>query len=197
MIRFYLVPVVTVVDSRGTHRGPKFFPTPWQTGAPLIDQIVYAVRDYGDDDLMLIAADLDDTQDAALVATGEVTKMADNLDQQIGADLAAVQAALELLNLPAQMLTATVTYRTLLKGINAIMEIAQCMQGLGFNIFAGGVTLSTTLSQLPVAARQALSACAVQFNYDQTGITGASSVRQVFTTIVQQARSFTMMGVTV
>jgi NADH/NAD ratio-sensing transcriptional regulator Rex len=114
-----------------------------------------------------------------------------------GAKLAAMQTALEALNLPAQMLTTATTDRLVIRGIMAIFSVAQCMQGKGFNIFSAGVTLSTQLSALPVAARQALQDCAAFLGYDETGITLASTVRQLLTKLVQQASPSPMLGVTV
>lgn len=146
---------------------------------------------------MLVAGDVSDPDDATLSALADVTKFADNLDTQLGAQLAGMQTALEALNLPAQMLTATVTHRQVIRGIMACFSVAQCMQGKGFRVFGAGITLSTLLSALPVAARQALQSCATEMGYDQTGITLASTIRQVLTLVVQQASPSPMLGVTV
>jgi hypothetical protein len=199
MIRFYLVPVET-----GTRRGPKYFPYRGDPDAPAMIQlgddgngIQWQARDYGNEPSMLIAANTSNADDATLAALTDVTKFADNLDTQVGSNLAAMQSALETLKLPAQMVTSTTSHRQIIRGIMGVFAIAQCMQGKGFNIFSGGITLSTTLSAIPTAARQALQDCATFQGYDQTGITLASTVRQLLTKIVQQASPSTMLGVTV
>lgn len=195
MVRFYLTPVETNPATNG--RGPKYFAYRGDPDAPALVSSPWQARDYGNEPLMLVAADTADSDDALLAAQTDITKFADDLDTQLGARLAAMQAALEALNLPAQMLTATTTDRQVIRGIMAIFSVAQCMQGKNFNIFAPGITLSTTLSAIPAPARQALQDCATFLGYDQMGITLASTVRQLLTKLVQQASPSPMMGVTV
>lgn len=193
MVRFYLVPL----ESTATARGPKYFRFAGDPDAPALIQAGWTGRPYGSEPLMLIAANLTDPEDASLSAQIDVTKFADDLDTQLGAGLAAMQIALEATNLPAEMLTSGMTYRTVIRGIMGIHRVAQCMRGKGFRIFAGAVTLPTTLNSLPVAARTALSECATSLGYDQTGITGASTIRQMLAKIVQQAAPSRMLGVEV
>jgi hypothetical protein len=124
---------------------------------------------------MLIAADVTIAEDALLVAQVDVTKLGDDLDAQLGANLAAVQSALETLSIPGSLLTAATTYRQVVRGL--------------IGIFA-----------LSLRARQALSQCAAQLGYDQTGITLASTIRDVLVKISQQAPTGgrgLMMGVEV
>lgn len=204
MIRFYLIPVEVNVIAGRTYRGAKYFPSRYDPDPPALIQmgdngqpIRAEMRDYGDEPSLLIASNTSDADDATLAALPDVTKFADNLDQQVGAQLATMQAALEALNLPAQMVTANTTHRQVIRGIMGIFDVAQCMQGKGFRVFGAAITLSTTLSTLSVPARQALQACATERGYDQTGITLASTIRQVLTLIVQQAARSTMLGISV
>lgn len=192
-VRFYLLPV----EGSSGRRGPKYFPYRGDPDAPALIQANWNARDYGDEPLMLLAADLDDATSALLDGQADVTKFADDLDAQLGAQLAEMQNALEALNLPAQMLTSATTHRQVIRGIMAILTVAQCMQGKGFQVFGAGVTLATTLGAMPVAARQALQDCATSQGYDTTGITLASTVRQMLTKLVQQASPSPMLGVTV
>lgn len=195
-MRFYLVPVETF----GNQRGPKYFHARFRgdvAPASQFEAIRWQARDYGNEPSMLLAADMSDLDNATLTAFADVTKFADDLDQQVGAQLAAIQNALEALNLPAQMVTANTTHRQVVRGIMGCFAVAQCMQGKGFRVFGGALTLATTLSSLSVPARQALQSCAQELGYDQTGITLASTIRQVLTLIVQQAAPSPMMGVTV
>jgi hypothetical protein len=194
VIRFYLVPV-EVSPTGG--RGPKYFAYRGDPDAPALVASSWQARDYGQEPSMLVAADTSDPDDAVLTAQADVTKFADNLDSLLGARLATMQAALEALNLPAQMLTAATSDRQVIRGIMAIFAVAQCMQGKGFRVFGAAITLATQLSALSVAARQALQDCATQLGYDITGITLASTIRQVLTTLVQQSSPSPMMGVVV
>lgn len=196
MIRFYLVPVES--SASGTERGPKYFRSHFrgEVFTPLVNT-QWQARDYGNEPSMLVAAEVSDADDATLSALGDVTKFADNLDTQLGARLASMQPALEALNLPAQMLSSNTTDRQVVRGIMAIFAVAQCMQGKGFRIFGAAVTLATTMGSLNANVRQALQDCAANLKYDISGITLASTVRQVLSTLVQQSSPSPMMGVTV
>lgn len=197
MIRFYLVPVET--SASGTERGPKYFRGAFrgEIGYTPLVTTQWRARDYGNEPSMLLAAEVSDSDDATLAALADVTKFADNLDTSLGAQLGAMQTALEALSLPAQMINSATTARQVIRGIMACFAVAQCMQGKGFRVFGAGITLATQLSALAVATRQALQSCATQLGYDQTGITLTSSVRDVLTKLVQQASPSPMMGVTV
>lgn len=197
MIRFYLVPV-EVNPAYFNLRGPKYFPYLHDPNPPaLVVGEGWEARDYGNEPLMLIADNLSDPEDTLLTSQPDVTKFADDLDMQMGGRLAAMQAALEALNLPAQMVGVNTTDRQVVRGIMGIFAVAQCMQGKGFRVFGAAITLSTQLSALSVPARQALQSCATELKYDQTGITLASTIRDVLTKIVQQAAPSPMKGVTV
>lgn len=195
MIRFYLVPVET--SNAGARRGPKYFPYRGDPDPPALVASGMEARDYGNEPSMLVASDLTDADDNLLKAQPDVVKFADNLDQQMGPDLATMQAALEALNLPAQMVGVNTTHRQVIRGIMAIFAVAQCMQGKGFNVFGGGVTLATTMGALSAGARNALQQCAIGLGYDITGITLASTVRQLLTMLVQQGSPSPMLGVVV
>jgi hypothetical protein len=193
MIRFYLVPAVTV----GTTRGPKYFG--WRGGPAPLFSAGWEARDYGSQPLMLLAADMSDPDDALLVAQGDVTKFADDLDAQLGAGLAAMQTAMEALKLPAQLLTANTTHRQVVRGVMGIFSIAQCMQGKGRDIFAAGVTLSTTMAQIAATPRADLDACFRTLGYTAIAddATGATTVRDLLTSIANVANPSHMMGVVV
>jgi hypothetical protein len=193
MVRFYLVPVET--NAAGNSRGPKYFPFRGDPNPPALIARDWEARDYGNEPSMVLAADLNDAEDALLASQPDVTKFADDLDTPIGAGLAAMQAALEALNLPANAITAGTTHRQVLRGVLGIFAIAQCMQGKGFRVFGGALTLTSTLGDLSVAARQALSSCAVTLGYDTSGTTLATTLRQVLVMIANQTNPTPMMGV--
>lgn len=193
MIRFYLVPVITA----GTTRGPKYFG--WRFGPAPLFTVGWEARDYGTQPSMLLAADMTNPDDATLVAPGDVTKFADDLDQPLGADLAAMQSALSALNLPGQMLTVNTPHRKVVRGIMGIFAVAQCMKGKGRDIFAASVTLNTTMAQIAVAPRTDIDACMRTAGYVAIAdaATGATTVRDLLTSIANVANPSRMMGVTV
>lgn len=197
MKRFYIVPV-EINAAFHNYRGPKYFPYRYDPDPPALAAPVNGAMDvniFGTEPSCLVFADMSDADDAVLAGLADVTKFADNLDTPLGGRLVAMQNALEALNLPAQMLTVNTTDRQVVRGIIGIFGIGQCMASKGFNIFAAGITLATALSAIPVAARTALQDCAAELHYDQTGITLASTVRQLLTKIVQQAVPKPMLGI--
>lgn len=197
MVRFYLVPVEMVTLFGSQARVPKYSPF---SATPLVDpNTQWQGRDYGVQPTFLLAMDDTDAEDAALTARPDVTKFSDNLDTALGARLDAMQTAIEALNLPAQMLTAATTDRAIIRGIMGIILVAQCMQGKGRDIFAASITLSTTMAQIAAAPRADLDACmrAVGFAAIANAATGATTVRQLLTSISQTASPSLMLGVTV
>jgi hypothetical protein len=195
VIRFFLIPIDTVTAGGVTRRGPKYLGV--RLSVPPILSVSWAGEDYGNQPTMVVAADVDVVQAALLSSQPDVTSFAENLDQALGPDLATMQSALELLNLPAQMLTAGTTHRQTLRGIRGICAVGQCMQGKGRDIFAAAVTLATTMGQIPVAPRTDLSDCLVTLGYDITGVTGTTTVRQLLTGIANTASPRPMLGMTV
>lgn len=193
MVRFYLIPVI----SPNGIRGPKYLT--WRGGpaAPLFPVMTASFRDYGQEPTMLVAIDIADADDLTLSSQVDVTKFSDNLDTQLQGRLATMQAAIEALNIPGDLLTVNTTDRQVIRGIMGVFAVAQCMQGAGYSIFAGGLTLTSTVGQIPAAPRQALMDCCDRLNYDRTGITGASTIRQILVKIAQQAAPSPMLGVTV
>jgi hypothetical protein len=184
MILFYLVP--TELSATGG-ANPKYFAYRGDPNPPALVSVLFASRYYGSLPTMLIAADVTVAEDALLVAQPDITPLGSNLDVQLGANLASVQNALEALSIPGSLLTATTTYRQVVRGLIGIFDVASCMKGdFGIDIFTANVTLATPLSALSANARQALSQCAAQLGYSQTGITLASTIRDVLVKISQQ-----------
>lgn len=195
MIRYYLVPVV--VGATGV-RGPKYFNFRGAPAPVLFPSALFDLQHYGPEPSMLLCSDMSDPDDALLAAQSDVTKMADNLDSQVGAaNLAPLQAALAANQLPGGMVTAATTYRKVVRGIIGIFAIAQCMAGKGQPILGVGVTLNTVLSALPGQQEVTLMACGTGQGYDLSGITLASTIRQFLVTIANQASPITLLDVVV
>lgn len=99
--------------------------------------------------------------------------------------LVATQNALESLNVPAQWLTAGMTYRTVLRVIVGMAAFAQRCEGLGQRLALAG-NLDKTVGSLSVAVRNNLSAAADSLGLDRTSITGTTTVREVLRILGQQ-----------
>lgn len=201
--RLYLVPVET--NPANGARGPKYFPYRFDPDPPALIQtgddgqnVVFDSVRYGDEPQMLIAANVSNADDAALAALADVVKFADTLDSAVGAAaLAGLQAALDAMKIPGSLVTANTTWRVVARGIIGIFGIAQCMQGKKRNIFAGGVTLATTMSQIPAAPRTDLQACCTSLGYDISSVTGGTTVRQLLVVIATQTSPRTLLDVTI
>lgn len=200
-VRFYLVPIEEVSRGPGTARGPKYFAWRFDPDPPaLVAGVQWAMRDYGLEPTALLAADVDAAQHTLLTSQADVTAVPANLDAQLGANLATVQAALENLHIPGDVLTASNTYRQVLRGTMAIFSLAQRFNGKLGNagrLFPAGITLSTVYSDLSANVRQNLQDAASELGYDYSGITLASTVRDVLKKIASQQAPSPMLGVTV
>lgn len=199
-IRLFLVPVEDVLVGPASHRGPKYFKWRFDPDPPALLDVPWSMRDFGLEPTALIAADVDTTQHALLAAQPDVTALPLNLDNQLGVSLATVQAQLEALRIPADNLLATHTYRQVVRAVVAIFAVAQRFNGrhgTGGRLFPSGITLATVLSDLPLAARQNLQAAAEDLGYDYSGLTLASSLREVLKKLASQQAPFTMLGLAI
>src|SRR5262249_1970453 len=98
----YLIPVVGGGTSKTDIIKPDYIPSTSRR----------SLYNYGKQKYGLVAADVTDSDDQALIARNDVTKIPDNLDQPVGSSLlGAVQKALESRNMPGNWITAITTYR--------------------------------------------------------------------------------------
>lgn len=202
-VRFYLVPLEFSLDGR--RRGSKYFPFLGDPDPPALMSatIPYALQPFGAEPTALLAADVDAAQHTTLAGLADVTVIPQNLDSQLGANLATVQAQLEALNIPANAVTATNTYRQVLRGVIAIFSVSQRFYSIrgtspaGSRLFPPGITFATTLGDLSVDVRSDLQTAATQLGYDYSGLTLTSTLRQVLNKLASQPAPFTLLEVTV
>lgn len=180
----------------GTVRGPKYFPYRGDPDAPALIQADFAMMPFGAEPTALLAADVSAGQITTLQGLPDITLIPANLDNQLGGALGQVQTALEALNLPADNIVATWTYRQVLRGVIAIYLVSQRFEGLRrARIFGGGITLTSTLGDLSTAARQSLQDAASQLGYDYSGLTLSSTLREVLKKLALQTRDVSLLGV--
>lgn len=180
--RFYLVPAETIPVGQ-IHAGglrPAYV-------NDLVPRPIYRCMDYGMEPVFLLAADVTPAQHATLAAQSPITVVPNALAGNVGDDLAAVEAAIESWNIPAHWVTAGMTYRMVLKGVATIFQFAQRLHGMfGVRAFPPGITLSTTVGQLTQAQRDKLAAVSDSFGWDRSGVTGATTMRQLLRGAAQQ-----------
>lgn len=201
-VRLCLIPVEESLD--GLRRGPKYIAWEGDPDPPaLISGVRRGMMPFGFEPTALLAADLTAPQVSSLSAQTDVTMIPANLDNQLGANLATVQAELEALNIPADALTASYTFRQVLRGIVAIFLVAQRFkklrglpaQNAGSRLFPAGITLASTLGDISAGARQDLAAAASALGYDYAGLTLASTLRQVLKQLATQTSPINFLGV--
>lgn len=198
-IRLFLVPAEQITTPL-VARGPKYFRWRFDPDPPGVAVGDNAFFDFGADDTFLVACDVTAAELSALQALSDVTVIPANLDNQLGANLATVQAELEALGLPADQLTATRTYRQVLRGVVAIFTVAQRFQYLDASdgrLFPPGITLNTTVGSLSQATRDTISQAVNDAGYTLTGVTGATTLRQVLNQLASQPSPIVLLGMTI
>lgn len=185
-IRYYFMPL-TGTGTRQDPRLPKYRATDVPGGA-------YTLLPYGAEPICCVRLDVTPAQHTALTAHTDVLAVPADLTQPVGASLPAVQNGLEILNIPSHWLTSTHTYRQVLRGILTVFMFVQTVHGVTADrLFASGITLNTPFSQLPAAMRQALQDAAARGAFDASGLTGATTLRQLLQELGDQWRDAIVM----
>lgn len=142
------------------------------------------------EDFAIVYADVTPGQHTFLNAQADVLAAPLNLDANLtGAQVAALQTYLEARNAPANWVTTAETPRSALRQIAWMGQVLRRLKRLNGRLFGGGVTLATTFSELPLAVRNALRQAAEDLQLDTTGMTGATTLRQILRALGQQKAS--------
>lgn len=175
-LRVYLVPVIGDGLTPKTARRAKYIaPDEFFVGG-IVGR--YQAMDYGNEPMMLVAAEVTAAEHTAIAANADVIAAPANLDNTIGANLATVQAALESVNLPADWITSGMTYRTVLRWIARLFLVCQRFQGLaGGRLFPAGITLASVIGDLSASVRQKLTQGAQSLGLDTSNIAPATTIR--------------------
>lgn len=148
----------------------------------------YDVIRFGNQGYFIVSADVSDALDKAAQGQADVIRIPDNLNATIGTNLAKVQSQLEAINIPADWITASMTYRTVVRTITQMF--------LFMNRFAGinGVTvplltdllpLDTPFSSLSKLNQDRLYKTGASFSLD-TSTWSTSTLRQILKNIADQ-----------
>lgn len=149
--------------------------------------------DYGAESWALVAANVTAAERTAITANADVLAVPANLDATIGGALATVQASLEAANIPAQWVTAGMTWKTLVKGVLYLHLLMQRFRGLGpllGRLFDGGLTLDSTVGDIPSQTRTRLADAADSYGLDRSGITLNTTIRAALVQLTQQMKFF-------
>lgn len=150
--------------------------------------LTFAAVYYGAEPAFLVAVrDITPALHSTISADAEcVTVPA--LAQTVGAQVATVQARLEAFNIPAQWVTSGMSYGSVCRFVAVGFQIMQVLtHRLGrARLFGGAVTLDTRWNQLGAGVRQDLLDLATELNFDSTGMSGTTTIRQILKALADQ-----------
>jgi hypothetical protein len=188
----YLMPMAA--NARG-FIAPKYQSTFTAAGFPLS-----TIR-FGSHPHALVFSPCDAATDAAVAVNADVHRLPANLDSApSAAQITAVQTFLEAHNIPAHWLISGMTWRTIVRDVVSVFLFMQRYHGLGGSpVFSAGTTLDSTFGSLPAGVRQGLQQAAADQSFDTSGLTAASTLREILRAMGQQwgARPIVIHGVSI
>ena len=191
--RYYVIPAKLTPMSTGIARSPKYLYSPLYNPAGL--NIRWNAMDYGLQPVFLVRANVSTAQHTGLAAQSDVIAVPENINNQIGAGLYQVQAALETLHIPAGWVVSTNTYKEVLRAVARIFQFFQRMHGMfGEKLIDGAVNLNTTWSQIPQSARSNLRDAADSMGFDYSSVGPTTTVRQILKMFADQYIAPILLG---
>jgi hypothetical protein len=185
MIRWYVLPVEEVDVEGMPARGPKYFSWRFSPDGVLAD---WQMMDYGRINAAILVADVTQAQHDELVANPDCVSPPENIDQNITAGaIPAVQNVLEALRIPAGWVTTDYTYRDILRMVAGLFQFSQRHHGLfDEDLIPNQAALDLRWNQIQINRRNRIRATVSDLNYDPTGITNQTTVRQILWNFAQQ-----------
>ena len=168
---FYVVPMIGV-GTRQDPRRPKYI-------AAL--GVQFAIMDM--DTSAVVWADTTPAQEAAVGANSDAL-VVPPLDNTVA--LNATKNALEALNIPAQWVTAGMTYRNVLRVVCGMAALIQRTDGLGAKLTLTPARLDLTMAQIPANLRQSLADASDSLGLDRSSIVNGTTVRAALKILGQQ-----------
>lgn len=169
---FFLIPMETVSRDGENVRQEKYIP------ALGVSRQIVPIGDTA-----ICWADCTAAQATAIAANADVL-LVPPLDNTIS-NVTAVRNQIEAMNIPAQWVTAGMTYRTVMRVVVGMAQLIQAVRGRGVTVTLAG-NLNMTLSQLSVATRNAIAASCDALSIDRTGIIGSTTLREALRMFGQQ-----------
>jgi hypothetical protein len=186
--RLYIVPINKIDYGDGTEfAAPKYFFGRLTDGLPGMEGVQWAWERFVRESHGIIAADVSDPQHALVNAQTDVIVIPalDNTIQNATVRNR-VRNILEAGNIPGTWVTIGMTYRQIVRTVLNIWGFANRYVSKGGKIFAGGITLDTTWSQIPALAQQRLRDTADEFGLDYSAVTPTTTIRQILKGMADQ-----------
>jgi len=202
MDKIYLIPVIR--RGHPIYRIPKYFwhsPSGYE-GLPELENVRQGHQlTHKLEDLYVLIANLDATQEAALLAQPDVIAIQD-LDNTIPnitvRDI--IRSYLEAVSIPSQWVVVGMSYRIILRVVIGLWRFRAIIQHFaGHRIFLETLNLDKTIGELSTEMRDALAATSDALDLDYSSITGLTTIREMlyiagqqFATIEYQLGSITI-----
>ena len=195
-ISFYIMPAVGAGTRQDPRRG-KY----WTALQLHISTSQTSEMDLGLQDTFLVAVEnVNATDDTTMKADTSVIAIP-TLTNTIGAGaLTAVKASLESLDLPANWVTAGMTYATVLRFVAIFCQFLQRYNGLGgtTQILGGTVTLDSTFGSLAAGVQSKLQQTAASFGFNTSGVNSSTTIRALLKGMADQwTLPINIMGVNI
>lgn len=198
-IQLYIIPQAHTAD--GKYNAPKYIAK--RLIAPLsgLENVQWTWQFVPLGDVGIVAVDGTATEHTLLALQTDVLQIPP-LDNSIPNATARnkVRSVLEGFNLPGTWVNTGMTYRTVLRvTLGAIQFLSRLTFRLQRKVFDGSVTLNTTVSQIPLAARNQLQIAASDLGLDYSSVTGTTTVRELLRLLGAQFANtqFEIRGVTI
>lgn len=153
----------------------------------------WRAMDYGREPVFLVYGDA--LAHDQLVANPDVVSPPADLSKKIGGSLSAAQNKLEQAGIPSDWLTTNMTWRTAIKGIALIFQLAQRYSGMNGERLFSSLTLDTQLGDLSAENRKKLQDVADWFEVDTSSLTATSTVRDLLREMAAQNWRAIRLGV--
>lgn len=189
--RLYILPLAHVdLGSGREYVAPKYLWGSMAAGLAGLETVRWRQMRYVWQDVTVVVADTDDTQHATLVGQADVFAVP-ALDSTIPNTTARnrVRTLLEGKGIPGNWVGTGMTYRSVVRVVLHAMHYHNVSIALAGRIFAGSIDLSLTVSQLPAGAASRLQEAANRLGLDYSGVTGATTLRQLLQGMGQQLAS--------
>jgi hypothetical protein len=146
------------------------------------------------DDWFWVIANLSSTDVTSISAHADATILPANLDAQIGANLATVQATVEGWNIPSEWITSTHTYRDVARIILKWAAVLTRFFRFYGKFLDAGFTLNNVIGDLSAAKRQQLQGICTDLGIDTSSITLSTTIRAAVRIIANQMPAITLLG---
>lgn len=188
--RFYLMPALelTLDDDGRSYRGPMYLA--WRYNPPTGGQegvlsASWSAKDYGTVNVMLVVAEVTPEQHAILAERPDVYPFPQDLDQNVPqAALSALVGFLEAAYIPANWISGSDTWRTVLRIVTAMFLFMQRLSAVsaGTNPLQWGVTMNTQWRSIPTTYQAWIVEAFSSQGYDPSWIRSNTTIRQILKT---------------